>query len=319
MIHPREISRGRAEKNETPNGTGSSSALHSTELDSRGGAPQAHEDPTHEAVFAPIGDGAEGSSVGDAEWRPSSLVVGNQLQSAAPVGDLSHSIAEASLAESATQPIVARLGDTVDALAQDVTTAAPFEGATQPFLSTVGNTADTLAQDVTTAAPLEAATQPVDTVTRDAYVATPDFGASESLSTMFSGESLVDVSHEAETLMALASATEAPVQEPSIMAAAADTALPILPIDVAGDVIALNDAPTPPANALFAGTQYTQYGITLSSDDAASAQHALSPATAASAQHFSAPALADVQQHAPLPPDIVDPNHSTDHIAHAIL
>jgi hypothetical protein len=81
-------------------------------------------------------------------------------------------------------------------------------------------------------------------------------------------------------------------------------------------VIALQNAPPPPANALFNGNEYTQYGVTLSSDVAASPQGAASSADAASAQHTSVSAVADVQ-HAPPPPDIVDPAHTTDH--HAIL
>ena len=85
---------------------------------------------------------------------------------------------------------------------------------------------------------------------------------------------------------------------------------------VAADVIALQNAPPPPANALFNGNEYTQYGVTLSSDVAPSPQGASSSTDAASAQHTSVSAVADVQ-HAPPPPDTVDPAHITDH--HAIL
>jgi hypothetical protein len=87
---------------------------------------------------------------------------------------------------------------------------------------------------------------------------------------------------------------------------------------MAGDVIAVNDAPQPPENTLFTGTQYTQYGIALSSGVEASPQHADAPLDTTSAQHTSAQPV-DVQQHPPPAPDIVDPTHSTDHLTHAIL
>jgi hypothetical protein len=169
-------------------------------------------------------------------------------------------------------------------------------------LPTLGDTTDTLTKDVTHAAPADS--------------------ASESVTTTVAAQGLPssDASHQADTLLALATASEAPIQVPeSTTAAPANTAAPIHSTEVAGDVIALHDAPTPPANTVFAGNQYTQYGITLSSDAAASPQHAASPADATSTQHISAPAVADVQQHAPTPADIVDPTHSTDHLAHAIL
>jgi hypothetical protein len=129
----------------------------------------------------------------------------------------------------------------------------------------------------------------------------------------------------ADTLLALATATNAPLEVPGSATAApakvvtdvSNVAGAVHPTAIAGDVIALNDAPSPPANALFTGTQYTDYGVTLSSDVAVSPQHA-SPAGAASAHDTSVPVVADVQQHAPPPPaDIVDTTHSTDH--HAIL
>ncbi len=129
----------------------------------------------------------------------------------------------------------------------------------------------------------------------------------------------------ADTLLALATATNAPIEVPGSATAApanvatdvSNAAAAVDPTAIAGDVIALNDAPPPPANALFTGTQYTDYGVTLSSDIAVSPQHAASPADAASAQDTLVPVVADVQQHAPPPPDIVDTTHPTDH--HAIL
>jgi hypothetical protein len=123
------------------------------------------------------------------------------------------------------------------------------------------------------------------------------------------------VSYQADTLLALATAPDPPIQVPeSATATPHHSAAPIYS-NVSGDVLALNDTPPSPADTLFTGTQYTQYGIALSSDATASPQPAYSPADATSAQHTSAPAAADFQQQ----PDIVDPIHSTDHLAHAIL
>ena len=104
------------------------------------------------------------------------------------------------------------------------------------------------------------------------------------------------------------SATAAPanVTDVSNAVAAVD------PTAIAGDVIALNDAPPPSDNALFTGTQYTDYGVTLSSDIAVPQQHAVSPADTASPQ--DALVVADVQQHAAPPPDIVDTTHPIDHL-----
>ena len=41
-------------------------------------------------------------------------------------------------------------------------------------------------------------------------------------------------------------------------------------------MIDLNDAPPPPAHALFTGNQYTDYGVTMSNDTAVAPQHAAS-------------------------------------------
>jgi hypothetical protein len=127
----------------------------------------------------------------------------------------------------------------------------------------------------------------------------------------------------ADTLLALATATDAPIEVPGSATAApanvvtgvSNGAAAVDPTAIAGDVIALNDAPPPPANALFTGNQYTDYGVTLSSDIAVSPQHAASPADAASAQDTLVPVVADVQQHAPPP----DTTHPIDHLGHAIL
>jgi hypothetical protein len=97
-----------------------------------------------------------------------------------------------------------------------------------------------------------------------------------------------------------------------------NAAATVHPTTTAGDVIALNDAPTPPANALFTGGQYTNYGVALSSDTAVAPQHAMSPADTTSAHDTLVPVVADAQKQAP-PPDIVDTTHPIDHLGHAIL
>jgi hypothetical protein len=81
-------------------------------------------------------------------------------------------------------------------------------------------------------------------------------------------------------------------------------------------VIALNDAPAP-ENALFTGTQYTDYGVTLSSNIAVPSPQAGSPAETASAHDTLAPVVADAQKDAPPPPDIADTTHAIDQ--HTIL
>jgi len=73
-------------------------------------------------------------------------------------------------------------------------------------------------------------------------------------------------------------------------------------------VIALNDAPPPSENALYTGTEYTDYGVNLSSDIAVPPQD-----TGSSADGAAGPDTA------PPPPEIVDANHPTDHPEHAIL
>jgi hypothetical protein len=70
----------------------------------------------------------------------------------------------------------------------------------------------------------------------------------------------------------------------------------------------LNDAPPPPENALYTGTEYTDYGVNLSSDFAVPPQETGASANATSAHDT-----------APPPPEIVDTNHPTDHPEHAIL
>ena len=131
----------------------------------------------------------------------------------------------------------------------------------------------------------------------------------------------------ADTLLALATATDAPIEVPESATAApanvvtdvSNDAAAVDPTAIAGDVIALNDAPPPPANALFTGTQYTDYGITLSSDIAVPPQDAASPADAASAHDTSVPVVADSRNTRHRLPTSWIRTHPIDHLGHAIL
>jgi hypothetical protein len=131
----------------------------------------------------------------------------------------------------------------------------------------------------------------------------------------------------ADTLLALATSTDAPIEVPgsataapaNVVTGASNAAAVVHPSAIAGDVIALNDAPTPPAHALFNGSQYTDYGVTLSSDIAVPSQPTAPPADPASAHDTLVPVVADAQKQAPPPPDIVDTTHSIDHLGHAML
>ena len=267
------------------------------------------------------------------------------------VGTLSHDVAGTiAPVEAAVQPVLATVVDTVGTLSHDVAgTIAPVEAAVQPVLTTVTDTVGTLSHDVTgTIAPVEAGVQPVLTTVTDtgnvvshaAANATPVVDTTEPVLTSAEashGNPATDLSQPgvpdvstgqapgpADTLLALATATDAPIEVPgSTTAAVTDVshaAAAVHPIAIAGDVIALNDAPSAPANALFTGSQYTDYGIKLSSDVAVAPQQAVSPADAASAHDTLVPAVADVQKHAPAPtPDIVDTTHPIDHLGHGMI
>jgi hypothetical protein len=137
--------------------------------------------------------------------------------------------------------------------------------------------------------------------------------------------STAQVAGPADTLLALATATDAPIEIPGSTTAApandvSNASAAVQPIAIAGDVIALNDAPSAPANALFTGSQYTDYGIKLSSDVAVAPQQAVSPADTASAHDTLVPVVSDVQKHAPAPaPDIVDTTHPIDHLGYGMI
>jgi hypothetical protein len=241
-------------------------------------------------------------------------VASDAVATAAPVVHTTEPVTTTAAAPSHSTSDVSHPADTGNVASDAVATAAPVVHTTEPVTTTaaapsnptsdvshVADTGNNVASDaVAIAAPVVHTTEPVTTT-----AAAPSNPAS-------------DVSNPADTLLALATASDAPIQVPgSATTGPANTTPDVHPTAIVGDVIALHDAPPPPANALFNGNQYTDYGVTLSSDVAGSAQHAVSPADAASAQHTSVPVAADVQQHASPPPDIVDTTHPTDQ--HAIL
>ncbi|HXL63149.1 MAG TPA: hypothetical protein VN959_21190 [Mycobacterium sp.] len=270
--------------------------------------------------------------------------------------------------EAAVPPVLTTVGDTVGTLTHDVAgTLAPVEAAVPPVLTTVGDTVGTLTHDVAgTLAPVEAAAvQPVlthvtDTVSAPTHDVLHPADTGKVSETLASAVPVGDttepvlasagVSHSnpttdllhpavadtgagqaagpADTLLALATATDAPIELPgsataapaNVATGASNAAAAVHPSAIAGDVIALNDASPSPAHALFTGSQYTDYGVALSSGvSVPPPQHAVSPADTTSAHDTLVPVVADAQKHAPPPPDIVDTTHSIDHLGHAML
>jgi hypothetical protein len=221
----------------------------------------------------------------------------------------------------------------VGTLSSDVAgTIAPVEASVPPVLASVTDTVGTLSSDMAgtiahgnvTSDTLPNAGPVVDTsepVLASAGASLSDPGT-DLLHSAVPDVSTGQAPGPADTLLALATATDAPIEVPGSTTAApanvvtdvSNAAAAVHPTAIAGDVIALNDAPPPPANALFTGSQYTDYGIKLSSDVAVSPQQAVSPADAASAHDTSVPVIADLQQHAPPPPEIVDTTHPIDHL-----
>jgi hypothetical protein len=227
------------------------------------------------------------------------------------VSTLSNDVAGAIAPVEAVQPVLATVTDSVSTLSNDVAgTIAPVE-AVQPVLATVTDSVGSLSNDVTGAiAPVEAVQPEITTVTDSVGTLSHDeAGASAPVET---GQPVrATVTDSASTLSNDEADTSAPanaVTDVSNAAAADDSTA------IAGDVIALNDEPPPQENALFNGTQYTDYGVTLSSDIAIPPQHAVSPDDAASAQDTLVPVVADIQQQAPTAPDIVDTTASIDHL-----
>jgi hypothetical protein len=238
------------------------------------------------------------------------------------VSTLSHdAVGTIAPVEAAVQPVLSTMIDAVSALAHDaVGTTAPVEAAVEPVLATASDAVSTLAHDAVGAiAPVEAAVQPVlSTVTDTVSVPSHDVGTDASTG---------HVPGAADALLALATATDEPIElpasaavgSPSAVTSGSNAAAVDHPSAITVDVIALNDAPTPPAHALFNGSQYTNYGVALSSDIAAPSQSTAPHSGTELAHDTSVPAVADAQKQTPPPPDIVDTTHSIDHLGHAML
>jgi hypothetical protein len=255
------------------------------------------------------------------------------------VSTLSHdAVSTIAPVEAAVQPVVATVADSVSTLTHDaVGTTAPVEAAVQPMLANaidsvsapihdVSHTADTgnIAGDtLANSAPAVDITEPVFAGVAQSH----STAATDSLQPVVADASTGYAAGPADALLALATATDAPSELPAsataapanVVTGASNAAAVVHPSAIAGDVIALNDAPTPPAHALFNGSQYTDYGVTLSSDIAVPSQPTAPPADPASAHDTLVPVVADAQKQAPPPPDIVDTTHSIDHLGHAML
>ena len=214
------------------------------------------------------------------------------------VGTLTHDVVDTlAPVTTAVQPVLTSVSDTVGTLAHDVVdTLAPVTTAVQPVLTTVSDTVGTLAHDVAdTLAPVTTAVQPVLTSVSDT-VGTLAHDVAGNNASAVPDTSTGQAAGPADTLLALATSAapiEAPVSATSTLANvvtdASNAAAVVHPTTLAADAIALNDAPPPPAHALFTGNQYTDYGVTLSTDIAVAPQHAVSQAESRIASgHFGA-------------------------------
>jgi hypothetical protein len=253
-------------------------------------------------------------------------VAGDALASAAPVGDTSEPVLTTTAASLTGAPSdVSQPADTGSVAGDTLASAAP--DTSEPVLTTtaaalidapsdvsqLANTGSVAGDALASAAPVPDATEPVLTSAGDS-LSNP---ATEPVEPAVPDAGSAQTPGSSHTLLALATTADAPIGSSGSATTApenvvTDTSNAAATSAVASDVIALNDAPPPPADSLFNGTQYTDYGVMLSSDIAPS-QTAVSQADAASAHDVSAPMAADVQKPAPPPPDIVD-NTPIDHV-----
>ena len=188
----------------------------------------------------------------------------------------------------------------VDAIEPALTPTAAAPSHPTSDVSDPADTGNVAGDALASVAPVVDAIEPVLTPTA---AAPSDPTTDVSHSTAPDTSSGSQASEPADTLLALATATDAPIEVPAsatdapanVVTDVSDDAAAIDPAPVAGDVIALNDAPSSPADALFTGNQYTDYGVTLSSDIVVPPQDAASPTDAASAHDTSVPAVADAK------------------------
>jgi hypothetical protein len=196
--------------------------------------------------------------------------------------------------------------------ALDVAGTAPGSGATADLTQP-----DNMATDALASAAPVVDTEPV-LASAGVSLSNP---SADPLPPDLEDTSPVQTSGPADTLLALATATDAPIEAPafataaqaSLEADAPDAATAGDASPITGDVIALNDAPPPSENSLFSGTQYTEYGVTLTSDIVVPQQPIVAPTDTSTAQDALVPVVGDVQQHAPSPTD-TDTIPSIDHL-----
>jgi hypothetical protein len=246
-------------------------------------------------------------------------VTNHAVASAAPVIDTADPLLAAMTSQPTTSSQTAASDSPgthapeISASPADVAETAPVTGA--GLTSDVGQPGNTVADPLPNAAAIDIIEPAVDSA-----------GISLSNpSTNLSQPNMEDTGFgqagPADTLLALATGTDAPMQVPVFATAAPDNAAADVSnattsadtTAITGDVIALNDAPSPSANSLFSGTQYTDYGVTLTSDIVVPQQPIVAPTDTATAQDTSVPVAGDVQQHAPSPTDI-DTTPSIDHL-----
>jgi hypothetical protein len=126
-------------------------------------------------------------------------------------------------------------------------------------------------------------------------------------------DALADAAPVVETTEPVLTTTPATLSDPtSDVSNPADTgtvASDALPdaapvVEAAADVIVLKDEPPPSENALHTGTEYTDYGVNISSDIAVPPQDTASSADVASASDGALPLPEIVDTHQPTEPEL---------------
>jgi hypothetical protein len=220
----------------------------------------------------------------------------------------------------------------VSTLTHDVVgTIAPVEAVVQPVLATASDAVSTVSHDVSHSA--DSGNLAGDALGNSVDISEPALSgvaqshsnaATDALQPIVTDVSTGYAPGAADALLALATATDAPIELPASTAVGSSSPATsgtnaAHSSTIAGDAIALNDAPTPTADALFSGNQYTNYGVALHGDIAVPSQNAAPAADIESAHDASVLAVADAQKQAVPPPDIVDTTHQIDHLGHAML
>jgi hypothetical protein len=242
------------------------------------------------------------------------------VANAVPVVDTANSVL-ASTADAAGQSTT--LSQTAASDSADAHTpgsSAPALEVAEPTLATASSATDDVAQPGHVASDGPANAAPV-VDTTEPVLASEGTSLSNNATDVLQPPAPDTGAGQADALLALATAPEAPIEvagsataAPANAATDSSNAPAVDQTVITADVIALDDAAPPPANALYTGNQYTDYGVTLSSDIVVPPQNVVSGADTASAQDTSAPAVVDVGQPAPPPPEMVDTIHPIEHV-----